>query len=35
MKHSIDEYFEVEIQIVDHCNLNCDNCNHFSNIAEP
>lgn len=27
--------FEIEIQIVDHCNLNCDNCNHFSNLAEP
>ena len=27
--------FEMEIQIVDHCNLNCDNCNHFSNLAEP
>ena len=27
--------FEIEIQIVDHCNLNCDNCNHFSNLATP
>lgn len=27
--------FEMEIQIVDHCNLNCDHCNHFANIAEP
>ena len=27
--------FEVEVQIVDHCNLKCDYCNHFSNIAEP
>lgn len=27
--------FEVEIQIVDHCNLKCDNCNHFANIASP
>lgn len=27
--------FEVEIQIVDHCNLKCDNCNHFANIAAP
>lgn len=26
--------FEIEIQIVDHCNLNCNNCNHFSNIAK-
>lgn len=27
--------FEVEIQIVDHCNLKCDNCNHLANIASP
>lgn len=26
---------EFEIQIVDHCNLNCFGCNHLSNIAEP
>lgn len=25
----------IEIQIVDHCNLNCSGCTHFSNIAEP
>ena len=25
---------EVEIQIVDHCNQNCDKCNHFSNLAD-
>lgn len=24
---------EVEIQIVDHCNQKCDNCNHFANVA--
>ena len=27
--------FEVEIQIVDHCILKCDNCNHLANIASP
>ena len=26
---------EFEIQIVDHCNLKCEGCNHFSNIASP
>ena len=26
--------FEIEIQIVDHCNLKCDNCNHFANLAK-
>lgn len=29
-----DKPFEVEIQIVDHCNLKCNSCNHFSNIAK-
>ena len=24
----------VEIQIVDHCNLNCNCCNHFSPLAD-
>ena len=24
---------EFEIQIVDHCNLKCEGCNHFSNIS--
>lgn len=24
---------ELEIQIVDHCNQKCDNCNHFANVA--
>ena len=32
---NIDHKFEIEIQIIDHCNLNCDNCNHFSNLAKP
>lgn len=27
--------FELEIHIVDHCNLNCAGCNHFSPLAEP
>ena len=26
---------ELEIHIVDHCNLNCASCNHFSPLAEP
>lgn len=26
---------EIEIHIVDHCNLNCAGCNHFSCLAEP
>lgn len=25
----------IEIHVVDHCNLKCANCNHFSPIAEP
>ena len=25
----------LEIHLVDHCNLNCGGCNHFSPIAEP
>lgn len=29
-----DKPFEVEIQIIDHCNLNCNSCNHFSNISK-
>ena len=29
------ENYEVEIQIVDHCNLNCQGCNHLSCLAEP
>lgn len=32
--NSVNEGFEIEIQIVDHCNLNCGGCNHFSCIAE-
>ena len=26
--------YVLEVQIVDHCNLNCANCNHFSSIAK-
>lgn len=26
--------YELEIQIVDHCNLNCSNCNHFTPLAD-
>ena len=25
----------LEIHLVDHCNLNCGGCNHFSPIAKP
>jgi len=25
----------VEMHIVNHCNLNCAGCNHFSPLAEP
>lgn len=32
---SIYEGIEVEMHIVDHCNLNCNCCNHFSPIAKP
>lgn len=32
---SIYEGVTVEIHIVDHCNLNCAGCNHFSPLAEP
>ena len=32
---SIYDGIEVEMHIVDHCNLNCNCCNHFSPIAEP
>ena len=32
---SIYKGVQVEIQIVDHCNLNCNCCNHFSPLAEP
>lgn len=31
--NSIYEGIMLEIQITDHCNLNCANCNHFSPIA--
>ena len=27
--------FGVEINVTDHCNLNCQMCNHFSQLAEP
>ena len=29
------EGFDLEIQIVNHCNLNCSGCNHFSPLADP
>lgn len=32
---SVYKGIEVEIQIVDHCNINCNHCNHFSPLAEP
>ena len=25
----------IELHIVDHCNLNCVGCSHFSPLAEP
>lgn len=33
--NSIYEGVTVEIHVVDHCNLNCANCNHFSPLAKP
>lgn len=30
-----EESWQVEINIVHHCNLNCYGCNHFAPIAEP
>ena len=32
---SIYKGVQVEMHIVDHCNLNCNCCNHFSPLAEP
>lgn len=32
---SIYDGLQVEMHIVDHCNLNCNCCNHFSPLAEP
>ncbi len=32
---SIYEGIEIEMHIVDHCNLNCNCCNHFSPLAKP
>lgn len=32
---SVYEGVSLEIQVVDHCNLNCAGCNHFSPLAEP
>jgi MoaA/NifB/PqqE/SkfB family radical SAM enzyme len=32
--NKIDKRFTLEIQLADHCNLNCIGCSHFSNIAE-
>lgn len=32
---SVYEGVQVEIQIVDHCNLNCGGCNHFSPCLKP
>lgn len=31
----IEEGIFVEIMVVDHCNLNCAGCDHFSSIANP
>lgn len=32
---SVYDGVELEIHIVDHCNLNCAGCNHFCSLAEP
>ena len=32
---SVYEGVDLEIHIVDHCNLNCAGCNHFCPLAEP
>lgn len=32
---SIYKGIEIEMHIVDHCNLNCNCCNHFSPLAKP
>ena len=29
------EHFGVEVNVVDHCNLNCQMCDHFSPLASP
>jgi hypothetical protein len=31
---SVYDGFELEIHIVDHCNLNCAGCNHFTALAK-
>jgi MoaA/NifB/PqqE/SkfB family radical SAM enzyme len=30
----ITKLFPVEVHVVEHCNLNCSGCNHFSSLAE-
>lgn len=32
---SVYDGVELEMHIVDHCNLNCAGCNHFCSLAEP
>ena len=32
---SVHEGFELEIHVVDHCNLKCAGCNHFAPLADP
>lgn len=32
---SVYQGVEIEMHIVDHCNLNCNCCNHFSPLAKP
>jgi len=32
---SVYDGIELEMHIVDHCNLNCAGCNHFCPLAEP
>jgi organic radical activating enzyme len=35
MRPRIRELFGFEINLVDHCNLNCQCCDHFSQVAKP
>lgn len=32
---SVFDGYELEIHVVDHCNLNCAGCNHFTPLAKP
>ena len=30
-----EKHFYFEVQVAEHCNLNCAGCTHFSSIAKP